>query len=131
MINTNLIYKIKTNIMKKILLMIMILLGSLSMNAQTQVTHLGDNEYEIITKTGSVTQIGSMKRVDGEWIRHGTWVMKINGRFNSKGVYENDQLVRLTTVTEEGKKTFKKHDLKIIRLKRQIYKLEKMLSLRD
>jgi len=117
--------------MKKILLMIMILLGSLSMNAQTQVTLIDDNQYEIIVKTENITQIGSMKRVDSEWIRHGVWVMKIDGKFNSKGVYENDKLVRLTTVTEDGIKTFEKYDLQIMRLRRKIYKLEKMLSLRN
>lgn len=117
--------------MKKILLMIALFLATLSLSAQDRITKLDDNLYEMTIQEGSVWQTGTFKLVDSEWIRHGTWLMKINGKFNSKGVYENDKLVKLTINTDEGKKTFKKHDLKIIRLERQIYKLEKMLSLRD
>jgi hypothetical protein len=117
--------------MRKILLMIMLFLATLSLNAQNTMTKVDDNLYEIRTHSSSVSQIGTMKIVNNEWIRHGIWVMKINGKFNSKGVYENDKLVRLTINTKEGLKTFKKSDLKIMRLERQIYKLEKMLSYRD
>jgi hypothetical protein len=104
---------------------------TLSLSAQTTVSQIDDNLYEMTIKNSNIWQRGTFKLVENITVNHGRWIMKIDGNLKMKGLYDNGKLVELTTYTSGNKKTYTLNELKIIRLERKIYKLENMLSLRD
>lgn len=116
--------------MKKILLMLALMM-TLSLSAQTTVSQIDSNLYEMTIKNSNIWQRGTFKIVENNQVNHGRWIMKIDGNLKMKGVYDNGKLVELTTYTGGNKKTYTLNELKIMRLERKIYKLENMLSLRD
>lgn len=118
--------------MKKVLMLFAFLFFTVTMNAQQErIVKLDDNLFEMTIQHANIWQRGTFKVINDRKVNHGNWIMKMDGKFKMKGKYNKGELIRLTVNTSEGKKTYTHTDLKLIRHERKIYKLEKMLSLRE
>jgi len=115
--------------MKNLIFTLMFALFSIvgfSQNSRT-VEQLDNDLFKVKLKSGSTKQIGYAKKVEGEIIKHGRWTLWVSGKKTIRGEFKDNSLVEITIFRDGTKKTYNKTDLELIRLKRQIYRLENML----
>jgi len=124
--------------MKKLFL-ILILLFSLSVNSQVKeqnndqptIIQIDDNLYSFKSTSDNLKHVGFYKKINGKFVRHGKWKLISSRKKLMEGTFVDGEMQSLTIYEDGGKKTINKHDFEIIRLKRQIYRLEDKLSYTD
>lgn len=101
---------------------LVLLVPMLGYSQQKQLTKVDNNLYEYVVTNGQiVTQKGFYKKINGEYVIHGTW-SDLSG---TRAYYENGKLI---WIKPKGDKKYTHDEIELHRLRRKVEKLEDKLA---
>ena len=100
-----------------------VLLLPISLYSQSkQLTKVDENLYEFVVRDGQkIVQQGFYKKVNGEYIIHGTW----SDFSGTRAYYENGNMI---WIKPKGDKKYSREEIELHRLRKKVDRLEDKLA---